>query len=185
MTLRKQRCQVEAFTILELLVVVFIIGILIALLLPAVQAARESSRRLTCQNNIRQLAMALISHHDAKSHYPYGGWGRNWAGIPGRGSAKSQPGGWIYNILPQLEQDALHQLGNTGSDIELEADYTVRMQTPIEVTYCPSRRSVSLLGVSKSYATNPLPFGEAVFAARTDYAINSGCLLYTSDAADE
>lgn len=163
-----------AFTLVELLVVLLVIGVLFALLLPAVQSAREATRRVTCQNRIRQLAMALRVHHDSKSHFPFGGWGRRWSGVPGRGSGQSQPGGWIYSILPQLEQSSLHSLGSSGGVAEREAGYSSRMRTPVAQTYCPSRRSASLLPISKSFAIAPLPHGQASEAARSDYAINSG-----------
>src|SRR5687768_12884624 len=62
----------RAFTLVELLVVIAIIGVLVAMLLPAVQAARESARRSACVNNMRQVALALISYHDAKGRFPHG-----------------------------------------------------------------------------------------------------------------
>src|SRR5262245_38768587 len=103
-----------AFTLVELLVVIAIIGVLVALLLPAVQAAREAARRSQCANNLKQMALACLSHHDAKGYFPSSGWAWGVTGDPDRGSGKEQPGSWCYNILPYMEQQALHRLGSDG-----------------------------------------------------------------------
>src|SRR5688572_4779440 len=81
------------FTLVELLVVIAIIGILVALLLPAVQAAREASRRSTCSNNLKQLGVALHNYHDVIEVFPFG-WNDRGAG-------------WTAMILPFAEQKAL------------------------------------------------------------------------------
>lgn len=92
----------KGFTLVELLVVIAIIGLLLALLLPAVQAARESARRCSCCNNMKQIGLALHMHHNTYSHLPAGWDGYDAAGRPW---ALGSPGwGWAARILPFLEQ---------------------------------------------------------------------------------
>ena len=97
----------KAFTLVELLVVIAIIGILIALLLPAVQAAREAARRMSCMNKVKQIALALHIHHDAKKEFPPGG-----DTMDGRYSTNGPHGGSVGTItylLPFIEQVALYE----------------------------------------------------------------------------
>ena len=107
----------RGFTLVELLVVIAIIGILVSLLLPAVQGAREAARITQCKNNIKQMALACRSHEAAHGHFPAGGkhWsGAAWTGDADKGFGSDQPGGWHYNILPFMEQAALHDLPQDG-----------------------------------------------------------------------
>ena len=100
----------SAFTLVELLVVIAIIGILIALLLPAIQAAREAARRTQCMNNIRQLAIALQNYHSARGSFPPSEIG---IGSHNYGDSKSELGSyhksWAWLILPYIEQGATYE----------------------------------------------------------------------------
>ena len=98
------------FTLVELLVVVTIIGILAALLLPAVQVAREAARIGQCRNNLKQLALGCLQHESATGRFPTDGWGDGWTGDADLGTDRRQPGGWIFNVLPYVEQQAVHDL---------------------------------------------------------------------------
>ena len=174
-------CQVGprprvAFTLVELLVVIAIIGVLVALLLPAVQAAREAARRAQCQNNLKQTALALLMHHDANAAFPTGGWGHRWVGVPDRGSGERQPGSWLYQILPFSEQPGLYDLGRGETGAAAHLAYSQRLETPVAMFTCPSRRTSRAWPIDDNlaYVRNPLPYGEAEVVARSDYAINGG-----------
>src|SRR4029450_8357245 len=90
--------------------------VLVALLLPAVQMARESARRMSCQNNLKQFGIAFQNHHDVHKHLPTGGWGWSWVGDPDAGFGVDQPGGWTFNILPYCEAKSIYDIaaGKSG-----------------------------------------------------------------------
>jgi prepilin-type N-terminal cleavage/methylation domain-containing protein/prepilin-type processing-associated H-X9-DG protein len=129
------------FTLVELLVVITIIGILIALLLPAVQAAREAARRIECSNHVKQLATGCLLHENANGYLPSGGWGTNWLGDPNQGFGKRQPGGWVFSILPYIEQQAVFDIGaGATTAAELGDANAKRIQIAIPTFTCPTRR---------------------------------------------
>ncbi|RIK82282.1 MAG: hypothetical protein DCC67_07380 [Planctomycetota bacterium] len=173
----------HGFTLVELLVVIAIIGVLVALLLPAVQAAREAARRQQCSNNLKQIATAAQNHHDAHKIFPTGGWGWFWVGDADRGFDENQPGGWIYNLLPFMEQPSLHRMAGDGQrDVisQAQKDGARRViKSPVEVIRCPSRR-VQLTypkpvdGSFYAHNAGSAAGGEEVIAGRSDYAISCG-----------
>jgi prepilin-type N-terminal cleavage/methylation domain-containing protein len=176
----------RGFTLIELLVVITIIGILIALLLPAVQGAREAARSMTCQNNLKQLAMASLNHESAIGWFPTAGWAYSWLGNPTRGFGQSQPSGWGYNLLPYLDQQPLHDLplGKTGSNEA--AAYAQMMATPLSALLCPSRRATApypavsaqtlywFISSSGSQVHTTVVSPSPLMEAKTDYAGNGG-----------
>jgi prepilin-type N-terminal cleavage/methylation domain-containing protein/prepilin-type processing-associated H-X9-DG protein len=164
----QRRCP--GFTLVELLVVITIIAILIALLLPAVQAAREAARQLQCKNNLKQLSLGCLDHEQLYRFLPAGGWGWGWCGDPQRGNDKRQPGGWIYNILPFMEQQALHDLGSDGNI----ASRSRIAATPLSVLICPTRRTVTLYPANWSYNFVNLSPNQPSRVGRSDYAGNGG-----------
>ena len=130
----------RAFTLVELLVVIAIIGILVALLLPAVQAAREAARRTSCQNNLKQIGIALQNYHDSSSGafppgivFDAGPTGMPF--VPDR-SWSFRPN-WIINILPYMEEQGLYDSFDLTVYIS-DAVNQIPRGTTVETLLCPS-----------------------------------------------
>ena len=162
----------NGFTLVELLVVIAIIGILIALLLPAVQAARESGRRTMCKHNLKQLGTAMENHLAVHHRYPSNGWGHLWIGDPDRGTGKEQPAGWIYNLLPYLEQTQLRETGQGFAPSAQRAELSKLMRVPLAVFACPSRPAPTLSPAAPFWLPRNAEWVADV--AKNDYAVNGG-----------
>jgi prepilin-type N-terminal cleavage/methylation domain-containing protein len=174
----KLKCS--AFTLVELLVVIAIIGILVALLLPAIQAAREAARRTQCSNNLKQIGVAALMHHDTYEIYPTGGWEWGWEGDPDRGAGKEQPGTWAFGILQFIEGGDIYKLGSDGQpDVITQSQRegaAKRAQVPVPAFNCPSRRPAMAFEEHPSllYRTKNSADGLVDRIVRADYAGSIG-----------
>jgi prepilin-type N-terminal cleavage/methylation domain-containing protein/prepilin-type processing-associated H-X9-DG protein len=136
--MHKRVIQRAGFTLVELLVVIAIIGILIALLLPAVQSAREAARRAQCANNLKQIGLGLHLYHDEHKTFPPGNI------TPGPCCGTPSFTSWTISILPYVEQQALSDKYNHSRANEDPANAFVREQ-PVPLYVCPSEDEVNVL----------------------------------------
>lgn len=145
----------RGFTLIELLVVIAIIAILIALLVPAVQKVREASSRASCQNNLKQFGLAMHNIIDInKGAFPSNGWGWDWIGVPSKGFGPEQPGGWLYNILPFIEQENARRLGLGKTSNAFQADMLLLCQTTISFLNCPTGAALAAPTLSAEIQVN-------------------------------
>ena len=147
------------FTLVELLVVIAITGVLVALILPAVQAAREAARRTQCINNLKQIGLALTNHHDAKGHYP-----------SGRESDDQFGASWAFETLPYMEQQQVYQAFDKTKRVDDDAN-SQAMRTPVPAYYCPTRRAPV---ADRDFDNDDAATLKPGVAAAGDYAANSG-----------
>jgi prepilin-type N-terminal cleavage/methylation domain-containing protein len=168
----------SAFTLIELLVVIAIIGILVALLLPAVQAAREAGRRTQCQSNLKQLALGCLHYHDLNKALPPGCMFP--AGTTNTDTATNWGTNWVICVLPFIEEENLYHLIDFSKPISAGPPYakttlnTAQARaTPIATMLCPSDNG-SDVPFTGSPAINETG-GQALYSwARGNYGANGG-----------
>ncbi|MDO4551060.1 MAG: DUF1559 domain-containing protein [Planctomycetia bacterium] len=167
----------HGFTLVELLVVIAIIGLLMGLMMPAINGVRESARRTTCGNHIKNLALAVTTGESMNKRYPSGGWNNKFVGDPDRGYGEKQPGSWAYQLLSYLDQSHLATL---GQDFKLDEITNTQKDgarscsmSSIDIFYCPSRRPQGIYPLEVDLTQNTNITKEEL-VLKTDYAANCG-----------
>lgn len=192
MSRKRWLLECGGFTLVELLVVIAIIGILVALLLPAVQTAREAARRSQCSNNLKQIGLAMLNHESTHKVFPAGRYGCDATNTPDCDAFSVQqrvgPSAFV-NILPQLEEDALYEqfaqdnfdggpwVTKVGGDVAWLPRYAEAIATRPSAFLCPSDESLPCCEVS----ADAVVVGESHFLSRAatcaatgNYALSSG-----------
>ncbi|WP_437206967.1 DUF1559 family PulG-like putative transporter [Planctomicrobium sp. SH664] len=176
--MKRRRKQQAGFTLIELLVVIAIIGVLVALLLPAVQQARESARRSQCKNNLKQIGLALHNYYDAHNSLPP-------SAIQDRRVNTAEAGLWAWTamILPYVDQAPMYNLLKVGDQRVSDAyqKNLAEMQAGMPVFRCPSDIGPVTHNVNR-YFKDPVT-SEEVYLAVTNYVgsnSNRGVIRWTS-----
>lgn len=170
----------HGFSLIELLVAIFLVSVLLSLLVPAVQAAREAGRKAQCRNNLRQIGIACQDFHSTFGSFPGNGWGWAWVADPQRGTGERQPGGWIFQLLPHLD---LAVFWNPPADNSSQGQRAFREQLcgqPVPTFKCATRSADQLSPASAAVTlrnVNPLNR-----ISRTDYAINEGDFISNTNS---
>lgn len=170
--------------------VIGIIALLIQLLLPAVQSAREAARRTTCQNHLKQIGLAAQLHLSTHKYLPSGGWSGDFVADADRGYGRDQPGGWPFSLLAYLELGNLREAA-VGEDITaqpLGPGYLALLQSSPKVFLCPSRRAATTYPFKTAGNAPWTPItGRGITdhgtITKTDYAANSGDALFSAAEA--
>ncbi len=138
-----------------------VIGILVALMLPAIQSSREAARKTECKNHLKQMALGFLNHESAQGFLPSSGWGNKWIGDPDGGFGATQPGGWAYSILPFMGYDTLYDAGNRLADVRrIFGIYPDKpsiqslqrlVTTVVPLFNCPSKREAQLYPMNSTH----------------------------------
>ena len=176
----------RGFTLVELLVVIAIIGILLYLMLPAIQAARERARKTQCQNHLKQLSVAAQVHVNSRNYFPSGGWSGNFIADPKRGYGREQPGGWLFSLLEYIEETSMRTAGGERiEDNPMGPGLAALYQSAPTIFYCPSRRAARAYPFKRT-GNGPwsVRVGVGILqlpgVTKSDYAINSGDSVYSA-----